>query len=655
MPDNNMMQTIGMASNPNFDPAEYARQQQALAMGQALLQGSMQSPEGQMVSGHYVAPSWTQQIARVLSGYAGNKAATDANAYMLKTNIGNTQAMLNSLPGSNQGAMPAAGAPPGGAAQASPFSQVGYPQAQASSQGAASSGAGYSPTGAVGNNPFTRENVIQGLILNGFSPEAAKAFWARTAPAPTQDQLNSRDPLIGGSVQNNLATQNMTPEQKLLKAWQEAPEGSPQKQVLAGLIQKAQTQVVSGGQSLYGFGGNGPALAAVAPTDKAQYTVGGDGSVLASGIPGAPEIAKTMANAEEAGKGNVEMVQVFNDKTQQMELVPKTIAATAAGGGAPGGSYGTPSNILDGLMRTESSGNPYAINPSSKAMGPYQFTPDTVAMLHKQGIKFDPFDPVQSRQAADYYMSQLIKQNGGDVNKALAQYGGFKTQNPAPYIAKVTGGPMAAGPRIGDTAGAATQATDSQAAWSKLQEATRQAQTTTSYLQNINDLAQKAIVGPASSKLNFANGLLSLLPWAERANNAQTATDLLNKYSSQITARLGAGGMGTDAARTILQAAYPGAHMTADAIHEAVGNLVGANEMVKAKATLLAPYGNNRDYVGYQKKEMAFDKAADPRIWQYKALRETNPQAAQMFLKNTLKQDPHFIDKADVLSEMGAL
>ena len=104
------------------------------------------------------------------------------------------------------------------------------------------------------------------------------------------------------------------------------------------------------------------------------------------------------------------------------------------------GTYGTPGKLLDNLQRTESSGNAYAINPDSKAMGPYQFTPDTVAMLHKQGVKFDPFDHGQARAAADYYVSQLASQNGGDYAKAMAAYGGFKTKDPSGYVSKVMAG-----------------------------------------------------------------------------------------------------------------------------------------------------------------------------------------------------------------------
>ncbi|HEY6019342.1 MAG TPA: lytic transglycosylase domain-containing protein, partial [Candidatus Paceibacterota bacterium] len=109
----------------------------------------------------------------------------------------------------------------------------------------------------------------------------------------------------------------------------------------------------------------------------------------------------------------------------------------------PSQSYGTPAKLLDNLQATESSGNRYAINKDTKAMGPYQFTPDTVAMLHKQGVKFDPFDPQQARAAADYYVSRLAQQNNGDYTKAMAQYGGFKTKDPSAYVGKVLNGVQA--------------------------------------------------------------------------------------------------------------------------------------------------------------------------------------------------------------------
>jgi hypothetical protein len=95
--------------------------------------------------------------------------------------------------------------------------------------------------------------------------------------------------------------------------------------------------------------------------------------------------------------------------------------------------------VLDRLKKTESSGDRFALHPKTKALGAYQFMPETAIMLHKQGVEFNPFNEKQSREAARIYLEQLVKQNNGDLNKALKQYGGFKEQDPSSYISKVTG------------------------------------------------------------------------------------------------------------------------------------------------------------------------------------------------------------------------
>jgi hypothetical protein len=100
----------------------------------------------------------------------------------------------------------------------------------------------------------------------------------------------------------------------------------------------------------------------------------------------------------------------------------------------PGVPYGTPPQLLNNLNRIESSGRAAVVNPASGATGSFQFMPSTVKMLQNQGINFDPKDPVQSRSAADYYIQQLVQQNGGDYRKALANYGGFVHKDPTAYV-----------------------------------------------------------------------------------------------------------------------------------------------------------------------------------------------------------------------------
>jgi len=94
---------------------------------------------------------------------------------------------------------------------------------------------------------------------------------------------------------------------------------------------------------------------------------------------------------------------------------------------------------LDRLKTTESSGNPFAVNKESGAMGAYQFMPATVAQFHEKGIKFNPFDEKQSREVAKNYLNDLATKLGSK-EKALAAYGGFVTKDPTSYVNKVLSG-----------------------------------------------------------------------------------------------------------------------------------------------------------------------------------------------------------------------
>ena len=69
-------QMLNLAGNL---PPEILQQQQALTrqqqMAQLLMQQGMQQPQGQMVSGRYVAPSFFQYAAPLLQTYLGSRLA----------------------------------------------------------------------------------------------------------------------------------------------------------------------------------------------------------------------------------------------------------------------------------------------------------------------------------------------------------------------------------------------------------------------------------------------------------------------------------------------------------------------------------------------------------------------------------------------------
>ena len=104
-----------------------------------------------------------------------------------------------------------------------------------------------------------------------------------------------------------------------------------------------------------------------------------------------------------------------------------------------GADIDIPDSVLDSLRRVESDKDRFALNKQSKAMGPYQFIPETVQMLHKQGYKFNPFDEAESREMARTYLKTLSKK-AGSLEGGLAAYGGHITKDPAPYVNKVMSG-----------------------------------------------------------------------------------------------------------------------------------------------------------------------------------------------------------------------
>ena len=62
---------------PTYAPSivELQRRQK---MADMLRQQALESPQGQMVSGHYVSPSWTQYAAQLLKGYMGGQMGKEA-------------------------------------------------------------------------------------------------------------------------------------------------------------------------------------------------------------------------------------------------------------------------------------------------------------------------------------------------------------------------------------------------------------------------------------------------------------------------------------------------------------------------------------------------------------------------------------------------
>ena len=81
--------------------------------------------------------------------------------------------------------------------------------------------------------------------------------------------------------------------------------------------------------------------------------------------------------------------------------------------------YRLPEGLLRSVAITESGGNQFAVSGAG-AKGLFQFMDGTARDMGLRGN--DVFDPQKSAQAAAKYLSQLLRQNGGDLSKALASY-----------------------------------------------------------------------------------------------------------------------------------------------------------------------------------------------------------------------------------------
>lgn len=393
-------------------------------------------------------------------------------------------------------------------------------------------------------------------------------------------------------------------------------------------------------------------------------------------VQGALQAMSDSAAAKAAGSAKYDITPSFEQdpRTGQWRKVQQTRlnVANAANGSV---ENGIPSSGLAGIfVQQESSGGKTAPD------NPFQIQQGTFNQYAKPGESWS--NVADRNTVAQRVLDTYSQRYGGDLGRiATAYFSGEGNVAPlgsptpflrnvsdrngksvASYVGDILGragnsgmsqsGPMYAEPPAGYEKGQNDLQGDLTKKWGALNEANSQAQNTISYLQNIHDLASKAALGQQSDKLNFINGLLSLAG-SEKATDMVTANNLLDKYSNQIVARLGTGGLGTDAARSILQSAYPNAHMTKGAIDEAVQNLVGASQMTQAKARLLQGDYNSRNPQAYNQKEMIFDQNADPRIWQYKNI--SDPNARKAFAKEVLQQDPNFGAKIKALEGIGAL
>ncbi|ONC17983.1 hypothetical protein AQ913_22465 [Burkholderia pseudomallei] len=633
--------------------------QQRQAVGQALLAQGLQPADygGANIGGlaYHVSP--LNGISKLLNAYVGNKLSMDS--------MGQQAQLMGQMYGNAFGTTP-------GSAAAAP-SDAGGQSVDIPPPAAADTGELQGPSAGLG---LTQPTPVQlGQAMGAPAPRA-------TAPMAGPMTLPGKTPQESMLLYSMLGPEGYA---RVAAAWG-APTDATRMALAGGLDPAAANRdalfkanylppVQIGANTTVQDPRSGTVTTtpAAAPAG-AQNILGADGKWYTVPVTGGTQAIRAERAANELGAGDALPAAPQYDKYGNPKQTMSRSASLA--GNATGAAAPTLSQIF---AAQESSGGKTAPD------NPFQIQKSTFDRFAQPG---ESWNNVADRNAVAQRMLAKFNQDyGGDLGRiATAYFSGegnvAPAGSPTPFIKNVSdsngksvasyvsdilgragrdgAAPVGGGnypvQAPGVVASANAAATNQQGElskkWSDLTAQNQQAQSVISNLQNIKTLAGKAIVGPQSDRLAYANSLLALAG-SERATDMTTANDLLNKYSNQITARLGQGGMGTDAARAILQSAYPNSHMTQGAINEAADNLIGAQQMVQAKARVLAPLRNANDAAGYTNAELTFDQNADPRIFQYTGIKD--PVARAVFAKNLIAQDPGIVGKIQALQQLGAL
>lgn len=661
----------GLNVLPQFQ-GDYYTLQNKQALAQALMQQSLTpQPLPQAVGSggsqnYQVVPKYSAVGGLADLGKALIAAKLQQQASQGLSQFG--QAQMNYLTG-GQPAAPAAsgvgGSPDGSTASSGPAQA--NPQALASALGASGGGVTPAPQQAQPQQAQGGGLLAPGSAMNPSGMDVQKAAFLYQTMGPEAYAKEFVAPYVKPTDSTLAARQaGFSPEQ--IRA---ANAGKIQKDnYIAPVVGAPNSTVISQ------TGGGSSTLPAAAPAGY-QNIQSTDGKWYTIPVQGGTQAVADSAAAATRGEGSQLPYAGVDASGNPLPVTNRTSAATQAGATTPASAA---------IVQTESGGNPNAVSPKG-AMGAWQVMPNTKT---NPGFGVTPAannSPAELNRVGQDYYNTMTQRYGSPTVGAIAYNMGpgatdtwlkngakfedlpAETRNYVGKVATLTalnsgaglpkapasGGMYAAAPlgaQVGAEKGAGNLQDELSKKWTDLSGQNTQAQTTTSYLQNIKALAGKAAIGPQSDKLNFVNGLLSLAG-SEKATDAVTANNLLDKYSNQIVARLGMGDKGSDSARAILQSAYPNAHMTPQAINEAADNLVGASQMTQAKARLLAPLANARNATDYNNTELKFDQNADPRIFQYANIQD--PAQRQAFAKTLIQQDPKIVQKIKTLESMGAL
>lgn len=701
-----------------MSPMEMQVQQAAIdrqrQLALALQQQSLTPTQGQMVSGHYVAPNPLEYLSKLAGGLMGKYQQNNLDDKQLDIAKQYSKALYgqaDSVWQNNQGGQPQAAPQPNNAPpQQSPtqnnamlnpdyVNETSKLLGQDESLQNANQSPGPKATDALVDSLMQKMNPQQpvaqptqpttqpvgGGLLSGISHRDYIAYQMNPT-GPNAEMIKARIALNSKNMEQGDLVK------KIVAAGID-PNSAQGQAIITQNIKKenymAPTPVKAGGFTL---DSNGNVMHYPTVAEGSQAFHKPDGTFEVKDVTGAATAITTSAAAKARGAAQYDLVKTYNPATNQMEFTPK---ATVADGVSPDNPQQSPSQQpqpITGPQTGRGSLKLPALPAGSDMPVPQKMTPSTTIPPTVQqsrnseqlGLlvneRNNPNNTPEDNAALDRSIAR-VKQTLGAQQPAQPQ-----TRQSQRFAADAPLGAVAAADAAGKAqsatkevldpngSGSRVMMTDAEIAkasqggkpvvsnyapgtqesldkkWEAQQAKNRDAQTTISYLQNIKDNADRAATGRFTDRIQFTNGLLSLVG-DKKATTQEEANQLMQKNGALIVTRLSQMGMNTDAARDIAESSTPNAKMNVGAIKEAADNIIGAQKMEQARTNLLQKHGDTRNPIGYSQTENQFNKLADPTIFQ--AHNIADPTTRRAFIQNQLKKDPTFLDRYKQLQTLG--
>jgi hypothetical protein len=612
--------------NP-LSPMEMQIQQQSVdrqrKIAEYLQQQSLTPDQGQMVSGHYVAPSPTQYLAKLAQGLIGKQQQTDLDQKQMglaKQYSNGLDSLARQLVyGDSSGAPPAATQP---AAQPTPPTTSPAVTLNDGSGNPSVFKQPYTPTGSDSATPAGSSTT----------PQGGNPMFKNISPALVSNFLMNKDSPLGKivemQIQANLKGVEPTDLIKTMAASGIDPKSAQGQQILNSNITKANYIApinAREGSTILDPRTNKPIFNA--PNKEGfQYQFDSDGNATARPIPGAAKAIAENSTAKARGPATFKTQKVWDQKTGQYVYSTAADIADAAGG-APT--------------------TPNSIPPVG---------PQVQRQRDAQAIEMARQDIENASTPQDKQQAQRVH------DTMVARYNAGQSVITGPANAPQSGAPVAE-PAPGFSESQTVLAKEGAKRYNDLVSQAAESPVRVNVYDNILNLSRDGVAtGPGEQWKNTVKGYAANTPFLGSVAPAKWKDDVsgfqeLNKFLYQNAQRnwQAAGGTGTDAQLEAFTHSNPNEKMFPKAL-QMMAQWGKAGELaLQAKANAMQRFkdANGGNIANQDQFERSWRNAFDPRVFQLNIM---SPDEQKAFVVKLPPAEARaLLEKRAALRQLGGL